>query len=197
MDKPFRIAGVVLILLGLIKTISFPFAHAADFGGMTPLWNLPTLLFVFVLLLLMGLTLNRPSQYWPWESIRPRPFWGIGLAVLCFFVLNVEIASLFAPRDQAFTLFTHGNLAHQLAYSLGWMIYSIGLLIVGIRWRQKKVRWAALIWLLITGVKIIMDLWQLGGLYRVTSITGFAVATILVSFLYQRFFGKGDEDAPM
>jgi uncharacterized membrane protein len=161
---------------------------------MTPLLNTPTLLFLFVLLMLIGLTLNWPQQHWPWESVRSRPFWGVLLAVLIFYVLNIEIASVFIAKKYVFSFQTHGSLAHQLAYSLGWMVYSIGLLIVGIRWQEKKVRWAAMILLLITGLKIAIEIFKLGGLYRVASPIGFAAAAILVSFLYQRFMSKGDKN---
>lgn len=195
-DKPFRKAGVVLILMGLAKTMMFPFVHKEAFGAMTPLWNTPTLLFAFAMLLLTGLTLNRPSQHWPWKQIRPRAVWGILLAGMTFFTLNVEIAAFFGIQGRAFSLWTYGRLAQQLAYSLGWMVYAIGLLIVGIRWKQIQVRWAALILLVITAFKIsFMDLWRLGGLYRVASFVGFAVVAILVSFLYQRYLVKGGQDA--
>ena len=196
LDKPFRIAGLILILMGLIKILLFPFTHGQDFGAMTPLWNMPSLVFAFSLIMLIGLTLNWPKQCWPWERISPRAFWGVLLAGMTFFILNVEIAAFFGTQGQVFSLWTHGKLAHQLAYSLGWMVYAIGLLIVGIRWKQIKVRWAALILLLATAFKIaFMDLWRLGGLYRVASFVGFAVIAILVSFLYQRFLSKGDENA--
>ncbi|RPI77299.1 MAG: DUF2339 domain-containing protein, partial [Desulfobacteraceae bacterium] len=196
LDKPFRVAGLILILMGLIKMILFPFTHGHDFGAMRPLWNMPSLVFAFSLIMLIGLTLNRPKQHWPWEPISSRAFWGVLLAGVTFFILNVEIAAFFGTQGQAFSLWTHGELAHQLAYSLGWMVYAIGLLIVGIRWKQIKVRWAALILLLATAFKIaFMDLWRLGGLYRVASFVGFAIIAILVSFLYQRFLSKGDENA--
>jgi uncharacterized membrane protein len=188
LDRGFRIAGLILILLGIIKTVFFPFTHGAEFGNMTPLLNIPTLLFVFVLLMLIGLTLNRPPHHWPFESIASRPFWGVLLAGITFYTMNMEIASVFSHKGQIFTFLTHNSLAHQLAYSLGWMVYSIGLLIVGIGWHQIKVRWAALILLLITVLKLaFMDIGRLGGLYRVASFVGLAAAGILVSFLYQRF----------
>ncbi len=196
LDRPFRKAGAILILIGLTKTLFYPFAHNDAFGALTPLWNIPSLLFAFTLLILIGLTLNRPVHHWPWEQIGQRSFWGVLLSAMAFFVLNVEIAAFFGIRGRAFSLWTYGRLAQQLAYSLGWMVYAIGLLIVGIRWKQIRVRWAALILLVITAFKIsFMDLWRLGGLYRVASFVGFAVVAILVSFLYQRYLVKGGRDA--
>ncbi|MDH4233294.1 MAG: DUF2339 domain-containing protein, partial [Nitrospirota bacterium] len=194
LDKPFRFAGLILILLGLIKTVLFPFSHKAAFGAMTPLLNYPSLLFLFATGMLVCLTVNKPRQHWPLEQTSSAGFWGSLLSVMTFFILNVEISSVFAVRGGAFSLLTHGSLAHQLAYSLGWMIYSIGLLIVGIRWSSIKVRWASLALLVITTVKIFfMDLWKLGQLYRVASFVGLAAVLILVSFLYQRFLSEESE----
>lgn len=77
---------------------------------------------------------------------------------------------------------------------LSWLLYSIGLLVVGIKWDTSKVRWAALILMVGTAFKIFfMDLWRLGQLYRVASFIGLAAVLILVSFLYQRFLTGRDE----
>ena len=70
------------------------------------------------------------------------------------------------------------------------------MLLVGIKLAQVRVRWAALILLVFTSLKIfLMDLWKLGQLYRVASLFGLAVVLILVSFLYQRFLTDEDDDA--
>jgi uncharacterized membrane protein len=110
------------------------------------------------------------------------------LAVVTFTVLNIEIAGVFALKGRPFSMMTHGSLSMQLAYSIGWLVFSIGLMIVGIKWDNIKVRWAAIILLVGTSVKIFtLDLWKLGQLYRVGAFVGLAVVLILVSFLYQRF----------
>jgi hypothetical protein len=41
LDRPFRIAGVVLVLAGLAKSLTYPFLHSTAFGAMTPLVNTP------------------------------------------------------------------------------------------------------------------------------------------------------------
>ena len=57
-------------------------------------------------------------------------------------------------------------------------------------------RWASLILLVITALKIFLkDLWFLGQLYRVASFVGLALVLIMVSFLYQRFLMNGKRDA--
>ncbi|MFH2046283.1 MAG: DUF2339 domain-containing protein [Pseudomonadota bacterium] len=188
LDRPFRFAGVILILLGIIKTLFFPYYFRAEFGDMTPLLNLPSLLFLFVISSLVYLTLRNWKQLWPITDFQPRAFLGVILAVVTFTVLNIEIASAFALKGRPFSMLTHGSLSMQLAYSIGWLVFSIGLMIVGIKWDNIKVRWAAIILLVGTSVKIFtLDLWKLGQLYRVGAFVGLAVVLILVSFLYQRF----------
>ena len=195
LDRPFRIAGVVLVVAGLVKALTYPFLYSAAFGAMTPLVNAPSLLYLAIVIVLTALTLNRPQQYWPFVSPTLRAFWGVLLGVVTFCVLNIEISSVFTEAGGRFSLETYGNLAHQLAYSLSWLLYSIGLLIVGIKWNTSKVRWAALILMVGTTVKIFfMDLWRLGQLYRVASFVGLAAVLILVSFLYQRFMTGKDEE---
>ncbi|GAB4275094.1 MAG: hypothetical protein Kow0029_15960 [Candidatus Rifleibacteriota bacterium] len=195
LDRPFRIAGLVLIVLALIRSSLFPFKYAADFGAMTPLWNRPTALYSFIIGLLVWLTARKPQETWPVAGISVKAFWAVALALMSFIVLNVEIASIFGQADRNFSLLTRGNLSHQLAYSIGWLIHAILMLIAGIKWRVVRARQAALILIFVTSLKIFFkDLWALGQLYRVASFVGLAFVMMLVSYLYQRFLAKmGDK----
>jgi hypothetical protein len=196
LDRPFRLAGTGLILIGGLKALALPFRFKVAFAAMPPLLNPPSLVFLFCLAVLCYLTLRHWDHRWPLPSISPRIFWGIALAVTAFSVLNIEIASIFADKGRPFSMLTHGSLAMQLAYSIGWLLFSIGLLAVGIKWDTVQVRWAAIAAIVITAFKIfIRDLWHLGQLYRVGSLFGLAVVLILVSFLYQRFLSEGKINA--
>lgn len=196
LDRPFRIAGLILMSLGLLRTVLFPFRFAVDFGAMTPLMNRPTLLFAFAIGVLIWLTRRRQDASWPLQSVDSQPLFATMLALMVFYVLNVEIASVFGHRERAFSLLTRGSLAHQLGYSLGWLVYAIGLLASGIRWNQVRARQAALILILVTSAKIFLkDLWDLGQLYRVASFIGLAAVLMLVSYLYQRFLAKSGVNA--
>lgn len=195
LDKPFRVAGLVLAVLGLIRSLLFPFKYAADFGAMTPLFNRPTLLYLFVVGVLLWLVTRKPAETWPIASIPQKTFWGSSLAIMAFLIMNIEIASYFGAAGQPFSLLAHGNLSHQLGYSLGWLIYAVSMLVVGIKWQVVRARQAALLLIIITSLKIFLkDLWSLGQLYRVASFIGLAVIMMLVSYLYQRFLTKmGDK----
>lgn len=194
LDRPFRLAGLVLLMLGFIRTALFPFRFSVQFGEMTPLFNTPTALFAFCIVLLIWLTRRKYDETWPVASAPPNAFFGTTLAVAVFYVLNIEIASFFGQQGRRFSLLTRGSLSHQLGYSLGWLVYAIGLLLSGIRWQIVRARQAALLLVLLTCCKIfLMDLWKLGQLYRVASFIGLAVVLMLVSYLYQRFLTKSEK----
>jgi uncharacterized membrane protein len=94
-------------------------------------------------------------------------------------------------------MLTHGSLSMQLAYSLGWLSFAIGLLIVGIHWNGVRIRWTALGAIVFTACKIfVYDVSTLAQLYRVASLFGLASVLILVSFLYQRFLSERKIDEP-
>jgi len=193
LDRPFRLAGLVLLYLGFIKTALFPFRFSAQFGEMSPLLNSPTALFAFCIVLLIWLTRRQYNDTWPVSSVPPNAFFGTSLAVAVFYVLNIEIASVFGQKGRSFSLLTRGNLAHQLGYSLGWLVYAIGLLLSGIRWKVVRARQAALLLVLLTCCKIfLLDLAKLEQLYRVASFIGLAIVLMLVSYLYQRFINKSE-----
>jgi hypothetical protein len=196
LDRPFRLAGVGLILIGLLKALALPFRFKVAFAALTPLLNPASLVFLFGLAGLAWLTLKPwQGRIWPVPAIRPRVFWGTALALAAFCVLNIEIASVFADKGRPFSMLTHGSLSMQLAYSIGWLVYAIALLAVGIKWETVQVRWAAIAAIVITALKVfIRDLWHLGQLYRVGSLFGLAVVLILVSFLYQRFLSEGKKN---
>ncbi|MCP4021458.1 MAG: DUF2339 domain-containing protein, partial [Desulfobacteraceae bacterium] len=195
LDKPFRLAGLILILAGIIKSLVLPFRFRTDFSGMTPILNFPSLVWLFILACLVYLIFRNWKEPWPLDMVAIKSFWGLVLGISSFIILNIEIASAFAVKGKMFSMMSQGSLAMQLAYSIGWMLFAVSLLIVGIKWETVRVRWAGLILLVATSVKIfILDLWKLGQLYRVGSFVGLAVVLILVSFLYQRFLSEGKKD---
>ena len=194
LDKPFRLAGLSLVIAAFFRALSFPIKYAVDFGAMKPLLNRPTFLYLGIVALLIWLTRRKEDETWPISSFcNQKTFWAFLLSIMSFLILNIEIASVFGREGAPFSYMTHGNLAHQLGYSLGWLVYAIIMLISGIRWQAVKARQAALLLIIVTSLKIFLkDLWSLGQLYRVASFIGLAVVMMLVSYLYQRFLAKPD-----
>lgn len=197
LDNNFRLAGVALIIISLIRAGFFPVSYASEFGSMTPIINVPSVIFLMIICGLVLLTVKRFKHEWVWEQIStPAVLWGTLLVIFAFYVMNVEVASFFGMFNVGteagkFTFYTHGRLSQQLAYSISWLLFSLVLLVVGIYRNLVRLRWVGLGLIVFTALKVFFkDLWSLGSLYRVFSFIGLAVTLMLVSFLYQRYFGS-------
>jgi uncharacterized membrane protein len=110
--------------------------------------------------------------------------------VLLFLLLNIEIADAFSTgASLTFGFLTaQAGLGENLAYTLGWGIFAILLLVAGIALRNRTVRIAAIVLLLAASLKgFLFDMSQLGGLYRAGSFAGLAICLALVAVLIQKF----------
>lgn len=127
--------------------------------------------------------------------------WPVGVALLpaggvaiLFALLNLEIADFFAEGRRIVVNPFSTTLAEGLAYTLGWALFAIALLVTGIAKKSRGARAAALVLLVVTILKcFLFDLAQLGGLYRVGSFVGLAVCLALVALLLQRFVLRRSE----
>jgi uncharacterized membrane protein len=108
---------------------------------------------------------------------------------LAFLLLNIEIADFFTPAgSRALTLEFSGSLARDLAYTIGWSLFALALLVAGIWKKIPAARYAALALLAVVAAKLLLhDLAKLETLYRVAALFGVAVIMILASFLYQKY----------
>ena len=120
-------------------------------------------------------------------------------AILGFVLLNLEVADYFTPAGQAVLTFDFsGQLARDMAYSIGWALYALGLLAVGISRRARGARMAGVALLGVTLMKLFLhDLARLDSLYRIGALIGVATIAMGSSFLYQRFLAdQGESGAP-
>ncbi len=108
--------------------------------------------------------------------------------LLLFFLLNIEIADYFSTGPTLTFNFMSSSLAQDLTYTIGWASFAIAMLIAGIAFHSRAARVAALALLVITIFKCFLhDLARLGGLYRIASFLGLALALVMVSVLLQKF----------
>lgn len=111
--------------------------------------------------------------------------------LLGFWLVNLEILDYFSTGP--YIAISHqSGYSVKLALSAGWGFYAIVLLLVGVAKDLKSLRYLSLAFLLLTVAKVFLyDLSELGGIFRVFSFLGLAIALIMVSLFYQRFvFGK-------
>lgn len=108
--------------------------------------------------------------------------------LLLFFLLNIEIADFYSTGPTLTFNFLSSSLAQDLTYTIGWAMFAILLLIAGIAFHSRAARVAAIALLVVTILKCFFhDLARLGGLYRIASFVGLAIALVLVSMLLQKF----------
>lgn len=121
------------------------------------------------------------------ESWLRRLFATAGTIVL-FFLVNIEIADYYSKGDTLTFNFLSSSLAQDLTYTIGWALFAMTMLVTGIALQSRGARMAALGLLLITILKCFLhDLARLGGLYRVASLFGLAVALVAVGLMLQKF----------
>jgi len=110
-----------------------------------------------------------------------------GGTILLFLLLNIEIADYYSTGPTITFKFS-ATLAQDLTYTLGWALFAVALLAVGIVIRNQPARIASLGLLVATSIKcFIHDLARLGELYRVMSFVGLGVCLALVALALQKF----------
>jgi hypothetical protein len=107
--------------------------------------------------------------------------------VLLFLLLNIEIADFYATGPTI--MFRFGaTVAQDLTYTIGWLIFGMGLLAAGIALGTRPARAAAVTLIAVTTFKCFLyDLGSLEGLARIASFVGLAMSLALVSLALQKF----------
>lgn len=107
--------------------------------------------------------------------------------ILLFLLLNLEIADFWSQGPHITFDFSAG-LAQDLSYTIGWGLFAIGMLVVGVVARSRATRIASIALLVVTVAKaFVHDLKNLSGLYRVGSLLGLAICLTLMALVLQRF----------
>ncbi|HPA20005.1 MAG TPA: DUF2339 domain-containing protein [Verrucomicrobiae bacterium] len=115
--------------------------------------------------------------------------------ILVFVLMNLEIADYFAPPGSALCLSFGDNLPRDMSYTIGWSLFALALLVIGIAKGLRAARYAAIALLGIALLKLFVhDLDNLDQLYRVGAFIAVAIIAFAASFLYQRFLRKEHRD---
>lgn len=118
-------------------------------------------------------------------------FLGAGAVILGFCWLNLTIVDAFATGP-SLTLSLEHRPGRDLTLSMGWALYALLLLGMGLRSDRRAPRTVGLGLMVLTSAKVFfVDLAHLEDLYRVSSLVGLSLALIAVSLGYQRLVAKG------
>jgi uncharacterized membrane protein len=119
---------------------------------------------------------------------------GFAIAVL-FVWMNLTIVDWYCTGPWLELELQH-EPARDLTLSLGWAIFGLTLLAVGMVRSNRALRVSSLVLILATCAKVFLyDLSHLADLYRVFSLVGLALSLIAISFAYKRFVFR-DDPAP-
>ena len=159
-------------------------------------WYLYTYLACATALLVAGWLLLREDDRLVASLPRTSSAAFAGAGVLLFLLLNIEIADFYA-KGATFDLRFGARLDQDLTYTIGWLLFGLGLLAVGILTHGRGARLTALALVAVTACKgFLYDLARLGGLYRVASFVGLAVTLALVSLALQKFVLRSPREEP-
>jgi len=171
-----------LVQAGLTQCLAANPALVSHPVGDTPVFN--ALLFVYGLPALLALV-AAAELLRRCETVVPRLL-GLGGLALLFLLLTLEIRQSFRGSLLASGAATN---VENYAYSAGWILFGLGLLLVGIVKSYPVFRYASLaVMILAIGKVFIYDMAHLKDLLlRGLSFLGLGVSLMLIGFLYLRF----------
>ncbi len=179
-------AGMVLSLIGLFRLgwfdllIHNPLFSRSQHVGFTPLFNGVTLTYGLPIIWLH--LILRHAAAAPWSKLLRG-----AQMVLVFAFISLTIRQLY-----------HGNKltggidnAEMYTYSIVWLLFGLGLLVLGTRKNDRTMRIASLVLVTLTVGKVfLIDAAELRGLWRVISFFGLGLSLMGISWFYNRFIFK-------
>ncbi|MEO6871466.1 MAG: DUF2339 domain-containing protein [Chthoniobacterales bacterium] len=185
--RGLRVVAVLLLAAAFVRLALNPAVLEYHKRSATHIWN--WYLYAYGLTtacLLGGVAIFGERRETDFERSTPGLLGSLG-AILAFLLLNIEIADYFSIGP-TLTFSFSGNFARDMTYSIAWALFALGLLLIGMRIKEKAARYAGVALLGVTLVKLFLhDLSDLNELYRIGAFVGVALILIAASFLYQRF----------
>ena len=135
----------------------------------------------------------------PWPHAMARHVLAIGANILVVGWISAEIGHVFGQR--AYTASVAGltadvaraELAQQVALSVAWALYAVGLVAAGFRRQYAPARYLAIALFGLTIVKVMTkDIAELDRVYQMLSVLAVGVLLVAASYLYQRVNAKAD-----
>jgi uncharacterized membrane protein len=190
--KAVSLGGLILIGIAIFRICYF------DILFHNPLWSyeaVGTYPIFNTLLLVYGLPI-----LWTWKAIDELRQMGhekwskIGygfILVLSFVLISLYVRQFFHGTYLNGVIKSNGEI---YSYSVVWLLYGIGLLLLGTYRKDKLIRVASLVIMILTVGKVFLyDASELEGLFRVFSFFGLGLSLMGLSWFYTRYvFTKED-----
>jgi hypothetical protein len=192
-----RLVGVGLLIAAFARLALNPYVLGYHPRAATAIFNWYFYTYgIVTFCLFAGASLLAPPRNRVAELNIPPVLFTLG-TILAFILLNIEIADYFSEPGSTLTFDFNANFARDMTYSIGWALFALILLVVGIWRKLRGARYSAIGLLVVTIIKLFLhDLAQLNELYRIGALVGVSIIVMFASVAYQRFFaatGKKDE----
>ncbi len=197
--RMFAIASAVMIAMGAVQlaiVLQDPLAV-----GSLPLLNPRALVVILVIGVLTWLIYRMKDDPVTEVNGSSRNALVILANLLALGLLSADINAYFSQRalnadaGEVRTVRREAGLMQQVALSVTWAAYGVGLIAVGIRRRYTPARYLAMLLLAMTVMKVMTrDIAELDRFYRMLSVLAVGVLLVLASYLYQRM-GRQDDEA--
>lgn len=192
-----RATGVVLLVTAFVRLALNPAVLGYHVRGDTAIFN--WYLYAYGLAtaaLFIGAKLAAPPRERVFGLNLPPLLNTLGV-ILAFLLLNIEIADYFTVPGSRSLAFKFSGDPRDMAYTIAWALFALGLLVAGIAKKQRAARYAAIALLSISLIKLFFhDLPKLGKLYLIGAFIAVAVIAFLASFAYQRFLPSNEKSPP-
>ena len=183
LNRNIQIAGLVAYCLALFDYF-FIYANYNAGQNFVPIFNADFLVLVFAVLLAYGIGFIYRHYGSVSLEVQKR---GIGA-----FVVIANILTIYAVSSQIIFFYDLQNTESADNYSnmlvsIFWALYAAALTAIGFAKRGKEVRRLGLILFIITAFKVVVDVWDLGQIYRIVSFIAFGVIALGASFAYAKY----------
>ena len=193
-SRPLAVGSGVLISLGCLQLINLLTGPLPV--GDTPFLNGRALATALVIGLVAWLAWRIEADPVPEVRHRARTALIIGANLLGLVLISADLRAYFAQRAVDASIagrsrdVSDAGLAEQVALSVTWALYAVGLVFTGIRRRFAPARYLAIVLFAVVIVKVLVnDIAGLDRLYRMLSVLGVGVLLVLASYLYQKRSG--------
>jgi uncharacterized membrane protein len=187
-DRATEAAGVLLAMTGVAFSVVVcgvgfnPLARHESVGTI-PVFN--WVLYVFALPALGAGLLARALDARGGAWVAPGRAAAVAGLLLAFACVSLEVRQFF---QGAFLDAPGRSYGETLAYSLAWAALGAAFLTAGIIRRSMTLRWASLVVMLLTILKVFLfDMAHLHDLLRVLSFAGLGLSLMALAFVYQHF----------
>ena len=189
-SRGYQVMGVVVYCLGLLKLFQYIFTYVQPTGYVI-FFNGPFVMLCMAIAIAYAIAF----VYFRYGSISSE----IRTHGISAFVIIANVLTVYALTNQidAYYSLQAGSPISAISFgpnqnaattvSIAWALYAALLTVIGFAKKYAVVRRIGLALFIITTCKVVIDVWNLGQIYRIVSFITFGVIALAVSFIYVKY----------